>query len=267
MTRHDVLSKAIDECMKEFYSIAVPHVEWEDLKEQCKLYSKAYFEWENYKRNEKDNTPLYQKYNEKLDWKGKTITECIGPRPYEFYYLPNEIQKDIADSYVYAYKFDNQQELLDTIEILKNYCKKPIVDKWIKEHTDKDGFVHPGYRSYDHPDNLEKELRKIFDDEILPDICKQYNKQYNLQTTGIESSVSIAYSQRFQNKFFEFLDMAGNFYNWNSELSIFNMNVFMGIAPSTNKEKVIDNWKRYRNKDIEIDEKQMKEDYYGEELD
>ena len=123
MTRHDVLSKAIDECIKEFYSIAVPHVEWEDLKEQCKLYSKAYLEWEDYKRAEKNNTPLYQKYNEKLGWQGKTITECIGPRPYEFYYLPNEIQKDIADSYVYAYKFDNQQELLDTIKILKNYCK------------------------------------------------------------------------------------------------------------------------------------------------
>ena len=251
MTRNDVLSEAIDKCIKEFYSIAQPHVEWEDLKEQCRKYSEKYLEWENYIREG-------IKYN---------ILDFCGPRPYEFYYLPNEIQKDIADSYVHAYKFDNQQELLDTIEILKNYCKEPIVDKYIDDWTDEYGNHHPGHRSYDHPDNLEKELRKIFDDEILPDICKQYNEQYNLQTTGIESSVSIAYSQRFQNKFFEFLDMAGNFYNWNHELNTFNMNVFMGIAPSTNKEKVIDNWKKYRNKDIEIDEKQMKEDYYGEELD
>ena len=262
MTRHDVLSKAVDECIKEFYSIAVPHIEWEDLKEQCKLYSKAYLEWEEYKKAERDNPKLYEEYNKRLEWKGKSITECIGPRPYEFYYLPSEIQKDIADSYVYAYKFDNQQELLDTIEILKNYCRKPIIDKWIEGDGDS-----PGHRGYEHPDNLKKEIKKIFENEILPDITKEFNKKYNLTSEGIESSVSEGYATIFQNKFFEFLDMAGNFYNWNSELSTFNMNVFMGIAPSTDKEKVIDNWKQYRNKDIEIDEKQMKEDYYGEELD
>ena len=39
MTRNDVLSEAIDKCIKEFYSIAQPHVEWEDLKEQCRKYS------------------------------------------------------------------------------------------------------------------------------------------------------------------------------------------------------------------------------------
>ena len=267
MTRNDVLSEAVDKCMKELYSIAEPHVEWNDLKEQCKIYAKAYLEWEEYKKAERNNPKLYEEYNERLEWKEKSITECIGPKPYEFYYLPDEIQKDIIDSYIYAYKLDNQQELLDTIEILKNYCRKPIVDKWIDDWDDEYGNHHPGYRSYDHPNNLEKELRKIFDDEILPDICKQYNKQYNLQTTGIESSVSIAYSQRFQNKFFEFLDMAGNFYNWNSELNTFKVSVLMGIAPSVNKEKVIDNWKQYRNKDIEINEKQMKENYYGEELD
>ena len=245
MTRHDVLSKAVDECIKEFYSIAVPHIEWEDLKEQCKLYSKAYLEWEEYKKAERDNPKLYEEYNKRLEWKGKSITECIGPRPYEFYYLPSEIQKDIADSYVYAYKFDNQQELLDTIEILKNYCRKPIVDKWIEGDGDS-----PGHRGYDHPDNLEKELTTLI---------KMYCDDSEADFIGVAKEV--------QSKFFEFLDMAGNFYNWNSELSTFNMNVFMGIAPSTNKEKVIDNWKKYRNKDIEIDEKQMKEDYYGEELD
>lgn len=245
MTRHDVLSKAVDECIKEFYSIAVPHIEWEDLKEQCKLYSKAYLEWEEYKKAERDNPKLYEEYNKRLEWKGKSITECIGPRPYEFYYLPSEIQKDIADSYVYAYKFDNQQELLDTIEILKNYCRKPIVDKWIEGNGDS-----PGHRGYDHPDNLEKELTTLI---------KMYCDDSEADFIGV--------AKEMQSKFFEFLDMAGNFYNWNSELSTFNMNVFMGIAPSTYKEKVIDNWKKYRNKDIKIDEKQMKEDYYGEELD
>jgi len=246
MTRYDVLSRAIDECIKEFYSIAVPHVEWEDLKEQCKIYSKLYSEWENYKRAKEDNAPLYQKYNEKLGWEGKTIIECIGPRPYEFYYLPSEIQKDISDSYIYAYKIDNQKELLDTIEILKNYCKEPIVDKYIEG---KNG--EPGHRGYDHPDNLEKEIEKILFGRM-----SEESGEYRKESAKI-----------LQSKFFEFLDMAGNFYNWNSELNRFNMDIYMGIAPSINKEKVIDNWKQYRNKDIEINEKQIKEDYYGEELD
>ena len=110
-------------------------------------------------------------------------------------------------------------------------------------------------------------MQKIFDDEILPNICKQYNKQYNLQTTGIESSVSKAYSQIFQNKFFKFLDMAGNFFNWNRDLNSFNVSVYMGPSPNSYKEAVIENWKKYRNQDIEIDEEQIKKDYYGEELD
>ena len=229
MTRNDILSEAIDKCIKEFYSIAQPHVEWEDLKEQCRKYSEKYLEWENYIREG-------IKYN---------ILDFCGPRPYEFYYLPQKIQNDIADSYVHAYKFDNQQELLDTIEILKNYCKEPIVDKYIEGEN---GF--PGHRGYEHPDNLKTIITNFLN--------QKYNSLYNFDEEC---------AKELQDKFFEFLDMAGNFYNWNHELNTFNMNVFLGIAPSTNKEKVIDNWKKYRNKDIEIDEKQMKEDYYGEELD
>ena len=71
----------------------------------------------------------------------------------------------------------------------------------------------------------------------------------------------------FFNKFFEFLDMAGKFYNWNRDLNSFNMTVYLGPSPNSNKQSVIDNWKKYKNQDIEIDEEQIKKDYYGEELD
>ena len=267
LTRNDVLSQAADDCIKKLYSLAQPSIEWDDFIEENRIYTKRYKEWEDYKKSEKENKELYEEYNNRLNWKGKSITECIGPRPYEFYYLPKEIMKDVVDDYIRAYKMDSRQELLDTIEILKNYCKEPIVDKYIDDWTDETGFHHPGYRSYDHPDNLEKELQKIFDDKILPDICKQYNEQYNLQAIGIESSVSKAYSQIFQNKFFEFLDMAGNFFNWNRDLNSFTMTVYFGASPNSNKEAVIKNWKEYRNQDIEIDEEQIKKDYYGEELD
>lgn len=229
MTRNEVLSEACDKCLKELYTWVTPKISWDDFKEECRIYSEKYKKWES----ERKTNPELNK---------KSITECIGPRPYEFYFLPKEIMKDICDSYVHAYKMDNQQELLDTIETLKNYCKKPIVDKYIDDWTDETGFHHPGYRSYDHPDNLEKEIIKILPSNTDTNIIKEIN-----------------------NKFFEFLDMAGNFFNWNRDLNSFNISVYMGPSPNTNKESVIENWKKYRMQEIEIDEEQIKKDYYGED--
>lgn len=233
MTRHEVLSKACDNCIKELYSFVQPHVEWMDFKKECKKYSKKYKEWENLK--------------ERPD-----ILEYCGPRPYEFYYLPKEIMKDVCDSYVYAYRIDQQQELLDTIEILKNYCKEPIVDKYINDWTDKYGNHHPGYRSYDHPDNLSLCLMNLITDSNL-----------NLGNNTGTDIVNLA--NKLQDKFFEFLDMAGNFFNWNKDLNSFNMTVYLGPSPNSNKEKVIENWKKYKNQDIVIDEEQIKKEYYGED--
>ena len=228
INRDDVLSKAVNGCLEELYTLVVPKVTWEKFKEECKIYSEKYNKWES-----------ERKINTELDKKSKT--ECIGPRPYEFYFLPREIMKDICDSYVHAYKMDNQQELLDTIETLKNYCKEPIVDKYIEGEN---GF--PGHRGYDHPNNLEKELIEI---------CSQHSHE------------PVNMAKELQNKFFEFLDMAGNFFNWNRDLNSFNITVYGGPSPNSNKEAVINNWKKYRNQDIEINEEQIKKDYYGEELD
>ena len=234
MNRSDLLCRAVDECIKEIYSFVVPHIEWNEFVKENKIYSEKYKKWEN----ERDSNPEY---------KNKSIVECIGPAPYKFYYLPKEIMKDVCDSYVHAYKLDHQQELLDTIETLKNYCKEPIIDKYIDDWTDETGFHHPGYRSYDHPDNLEKEIFKIIDDNI-----PLYQPPKKLVS-------------ELQDKFFEFLDMAGNFFNWNRDLNSFNMSVYLGPSPNSNKEAVIENWKKYRNQDIEINEEQIKEKYYGDD--
>ena len=241
MTRSEVLSNALDNCIKELYSFVQPSIDWEEFKKENKNYSDKYKAWERYKilsnkenLSEDDYKELWS-YPSK--WKDKTITECIGPRPYEFYYLPKEIMKDICDSYVYAYRMNSQQELLNTIEILKKYCKEPIIDKWIEGENG-----YPGYKGYDRPDSLVKQLTNL-----IPD-------------SGFDKSVVV---ESVQNKFFEFLDMAGNFYNWNGELNSFNMSVYLGPSPNSNKEKVIENWKLYRNKDIKIDEEQMKNEYYG----
>ena len=51
----------------------------------------------------------------------------------------------------------------------------------------------------------------------------------------------------------------------NQLLNSFNVSVYLGASPNSNKKAVIENWKKYRNQDIEIDEEQIKKDYYGED--
>ena len=250
ITRGDVLSRAVDECMKDIYSFVRPSVDWEEFVKENKLYSDRYRVWERfnhlYHKENKTKKELeeYSTYPV-AKWEGKSITECIGPRPYEFYYIPKEVMNDIIESYVSAYRMDQHQELLDTISILKRYCEEPIVDKYIDDYTDEYGNHHPGYRGYDHPDNLIEEVRKIlikYDDHMDSEI-----------------------SEEVVNKFFEFLDMAGKFYDWNSYLNSFNTSIYFGCSPNSSKESVIKNWKKYRKQDIEINEEEIKNEYYGEE--
>ena len=224
MTRNELLGEAVDRCMEELYQYARPKVTWKDFIQQNKEYSKRYKEWE-------------------ADRSKESRIDSIGPAPYEFYYLPKDILKDIVDNYVRIYKMDEQQNLLDIIETLKNYCKEPIVDKYIEGEN---GF--PGYRGYDHPDNLEKELTTLI---------KMYCDDSEADFIGVAKEV--------QSKFFEFLDMAGKFYNWNRELNAFYQSVYLGCSPHSNKETVISNWKKYRGEDIEINEEEIKREFYGEE--
>ena len=230
LTKRDVLSQAADECMKELYSLAQPSIKWEDFIEE----NKKYIEKENkYYSLPKESRPDYREY--------------MGPKPYEFYYLPKEVMKEICNSYVYAYKIDDHQNLLDIIKILKDYCEKPIVDKYIEGELREDGTRWPGHRGYDHPDNLEKELRKILREKA----------GFSVTDLAIERL-----SKEVYNKFFEFLDMAGEFFDWNGDLNSFNTCVYLGASPNSNKEAVIKNWKEYRNQDIKIDESKYKDDDY-----
>lgn len=215
VTRRGILEKAADECMKELYSHAQPKVEWEDFVQQCVEYSKKYDEWSH----KKD--------------RGNKLEE-IGPAPYEFYYINNKYMKDIVDSYVHAYKIDNHQQLCDILQILKDYFKEPIVDKYIKGHTDENGFTHPGYRSYDHPQSLLENIKQVVGDDEK--------------------------AQKAYDEVIKHMNMAENFFSWNAELNSFSMTIYLGASPNSNKEAVVDNWKKYRGVDIEIDDSMYKDD-------
>ena len=221
ITRRDVIADAADKCMKELYSLAQPAITWEEFIKENKEFIKRE---EEYYKLPKENRISYK--------------EFMGPKPYEFYYLPKEVLKEIVDNYIYAYEIDEHQNLLDTIDLLKKYCDTPI-----EEFYHPGEGENPGYRDYRHPDNLVT----CFINEL---------KEY----TSSNISEEIVYKAK--DLFFKFLDMAGKFYNSHWWLNSFNTTVYLGASPNSNKEAVIENWKKYRNKDIEIDESKYNEEDY-----
>jgi hypothetical protein len=91
-------------------------------------------------------------------------------------------------------------------------------------------------KEFEEPDNIEQELQKILNDKDDDTIKK------------------------VKETFFNFLDEAGKFYKWTRFINSFNMTVYLGPSPNSNKKAVINNWKQYRETDIEIND-----DLYNEE--
>ena len=185
ITRSDILSEAAERCMQELYSLAQPQVSWVDFIEQNKKY--------------KENGEA-------------------GPKPYEFYYLPQSVFEEIVEDYIYAYNIKSHFD--DHLDIILGYFNRPVVDKYIEGENG-----YPGYRGYDYliP------LKDLIGDEIIEKVK-------------------------------EYIEKARNFYRFDGELNSFKMTICLGASPSSNKQAVIDNWKKYRNKDIIIDESVYKED-------
>ena len=261
MTRSEVLEQAVEQCLKELYTYVTPSITWEEFKKENELYNKKYKIWENFNKafREKDKSPeVWLQYQSTFkDWENKSIDECIGPKPFEFYYLPKKVLDNICDSYIYAYRIDEQRELLDTIETLKNYCREPIVEIYVEPEEGR-----TGYRDFNYSDNLERIINRYLDLEF-----PLMDPQRALDADDFDNKLEKA-SEELQNKFFEFLDMAGKFFRWDRDLNSFKMSVYLGPAPNSNKKAVIENWKKYRNKDIEINEERIiKEYFYGEDYD
>lgn len=183
-SRNSVIEEACEKCMRTLYAYAQPKVDFDDFIKENKEYIE---------NGEK------------------------GPRPFEFYYLPQNVFKDIVDSYIHAYRI--APELKSNIETIKGYLENPIRDKFIK----KEGA--PGYRGYENFAPLSEVIGSENYDKVK-----------------------------------EYLDEAGKFFQWNRMLQKFNMSVYLGASPNSNKDSVIENWKKYRNADITIDDSIYEDD-------
>lgn len=175
MNRNDVLRDAVDKCLHELYSHVQPSVTWDDFVSQNKAYKEG------------------------------------EAKPYEFYYLPKEVMKEIVDEYVRAYKIEN--ELCRHLDVLITYFEHPTKEQY---YVDSEGYKYKRY--IDLPS-----LKSVIGEEVYQ-------------------------------KVLEYIQEAKNFYDTNIELNSFNMSVYLGPSPNSSKEAVINNWKKYRNVDITIDD-------------
>ena len=88
--------------------------------------------------------------NRKIDPKNRDEA-----RLFNRHYLPHKIHTAILEDFAEAYELKSQ--LPGIINILKDYFKEPIVDKWIEGVNEHD----PGHRGYEHPEPMPEEHRVV----------------------------------------------------------------------------------------------------------
>lgn len=122
VSRDDVISEAVNMCLDLMFRASYPSITLKEYREQHDKMTKE----------ERNEAQLYNAHY--LPWNA-----------YE------AIKEDIAD----AYNF--KSPLPDTIEVLKNYFKEPIVDAWVEGRDEND----PGHRGYAHPEPMDEETYKV----------------------------------------------------------------------------------------------------------
>lgn len=108
-------------------------------------------------------------------------------------------------------------------------------------------------------DNLEV-LKNYFEDPIrdiyIPDKNGYSTRDYE-RFTPLKDIIG----EDNYHKVIFYIDEASNFYKWDRDLNKFNMAVYLGPSPNSNKQAVIDNWKKYKGIDIIIEDYVEEEDW------
>lgn len=178
---------------------------------------------------------LYMNAQPKVDFKqlvedakaGK-IDESETP-VYNRYYLSHDEFKYITDKYIDA--FGLRESWTSNIDLLKEYLEKGgSKDKYIKEYTDEHGNYHPGYRSYEDVPPIKESIKEI--------IAHSENQEY-FSAEQIDNLANAITKKVLDN-----IDICQKFYRFDHEGSTFMYNIALGPSPTSNKQTVIDYWKK-----------------------
>ena len=122
ISRDDVLSDAVRKCLDAMYRASYPSVTLEELEKEAKKIDPK----------DRDEAKLFNRH-----------------------YLPHKIHTAILEDFAEAYEL--KSPLPTIIDILKDYFKKPIVDKWFEPKNE----IDPGHRGYEHPEPMPEEHRVV----------------------------------------------------------------------------------------------------------
>jgi hypothetical protein len=209
LDRDVILQQAIDNCYEEMYQKAQPSANYKELIEKIK----------SGELKDSSEDPLYKKY-----------------------YLSQEEFEYIRNKYKEAYNIKSVWK--NNIELLESYLTEGgTKDKYIPSRMDEDGYIHPGYRSYEKVKPLVNQIEELIGNKELA-----------------ESITKLIINNITDCK---------EYYRFDREENSFDWQVALGCAPTSNKEEVIKYWKS-QGKDITIEDKNpltfWERDYYGDEF-
>ena len=209
LDRKEILSKAAHDCFKEMYAKAQPSAGWDQIIKEYKTGVRS-----------KDEQVNIQ------------------------HYLSQEEYTYILEKYLDAYNIRTQWK--EDVEIVEEYLNNGgLKDKYIKDHTDKNGNFHPGYRSTEKVPPLKEHIFDI--------IYGEYDGN---------AEIAERVTKDVTNKVMELITTCKNFYQFDREESSFRITVALGASPCSNAETVKQYWKEKTGEDIVIEERNPKLFWY-----
>ena len=172
-------------------------------------------------------------------------------RVYERYYLSSEEFSYILDKYKMAYRFTNEWN--KNINILKEYLEKGgSKDKFVDDYTDEYGNFHPAYRDYETLPPLK---------ESILNLLKKETAKSNIDDKKLAEMIN--------SMVMGYINDCQEFYRFDREDSDFSCAIALGASPTSNPKTVKEWWKKNKNIDIDIVERNpllfWDEDFYEPE--
>lgn len=209
LDRDTIIQRAVHECLEEMYAKAQPSASYKELIEKIK----------SGEIEDSHENPVYSRY-----------------------YLSQEEFEYIRNKYIEAYDFTPHWN--KDIEWLEKYLLEGgNRDKFIPNTMEEDGFIHPGYRSYEKVKPLKEQLKDVIHDG------KQLDEVFGIVMNTIKG--------------------CKNYYRFDQTNEIFNYHVCLGASPTGNKETVKKYWES-QGKTIEFEDRNpllfWDKEYYDSEF-